>query len=414
MLHLTEVLGLPVYDVGGNRIGTVVELAAIPTEQPPRVAFLLLRDGKDQPVRSVPVNEVTSLTATRVTLRLFAEQVGAFRPDDSLLLLRKDLLDQQIIDVNGRKVVRVNDVAFQERPLAERPELRLAGVDIGLGGALRRLLIGVVPRNWVRRLEDRAKPASIPWSFVDMVESDPMRRVKLRLSHGILAQLHPADLADIVEKLGPKERQAIFADLDAETAADALAEIKRKLQASILESLDKDRAADIVEEMPPDAAADLLADLSEEKTTELLQDLSPQDAEELGELLELPEHSAGGLMTTDYVAMPAPANARDARNLLAMLPDFPENLTMIFLVDDAGVWKGSVLAAKLVVTPPEQTLASLCSDPPLSAAVDASEAEVVELFDKYNLLALPVLDEEGRLAGIITVDDVITALRRQG
>ncbi|MBI4460300.1 MAG: magnesium transporter [Acidobacteria bacterium] len=412
MVHLTEVLELPVYDSRGKKIGRVAELAASPTADPPRVTHLLVKDGPDAPVRSVLLEEVASLLTNRVKLRVPEEEVQAFQPDDSFLLLRKDLLDQQIIDVHGRKVVRVNDLSLQER-VTDYPELRLAAVDIGLGGALRRLCGGVLPRNWLRKLENRVKPSVIPWAFVDLLEPDPLRRVKLRLSHKVLARLHPADLADIVEKLSPKERQAIFADLDDATVAEALSEIQRKLQVAILDSLDAARAADIVEEMPPDDAADLLADLPEEKTSELLQDMPQEEAEELGELLEFSEHSAGGLMTTDYVALPAAADVREARNLLASLPEFPENLTTIFLVEDEGRFAGSVAVGKLLVASPEQALLGLRSDPPLSIPDKESERDVFELFDKYNLLALPVVDEENRLAGVVTVDDVITALRKQ-
>ena len=236
----------------------------------------------------------------------------------------------------------------------------------------------------------------------------------MNISHKVLAKLHPADLADIVEELAPKERQAIFTDLDNATAAEALSEVDPKLQVSIVESLDTARAADIVEEMSPDAAADLLADLSEETTSELLQDMPRKDAKELGELLEFSENSAGGLMTTDSVAVPAAAAVEEARQFLAGLPELPENFSTIFLVDQFGRLVGAVQVAKLLIASPGQKLLDLTMEPLLSVQVEAPERDVIELVDKYNLLALPVVNEGNRLVGVITVDDIIRVLRKKG
>jgi len=414
MLYLTEILELPVYDASGKKIGRVAEVAAASVSQPPRVTLLLLKNGKDALTRSVPFEDVSSLSVDAVRLRISGEQVQSFQPDESLLLLRKDLLDQQIIDVNGRKVVRINDLSLEERTADSRPELRIHAVDIGLGGAVRRLLSGVVPRPWLRKIETRLQQSSIPWGFVDLLEPDPHRRVKLNISHRVLAKLHPADLADIMEELAPKERQAIFNDLDSSVAAEALSEVDPKMQVSIVESLDTARAAEILEEMSPDAAADLLADLPEETSSELLQDMPREDAEELGELLEFSEHSAGGLMTTDHVALPSEMTVEKVRHVLANLPDLPENLSTIFLVDDVGRFAGSVPVARLIVASPGQKLADLTSEPLLSIPTDAPGLDAIELVDKYNLLALPVVNEQERLVGVITVDDIVSVLRKKG
>ena len=412
MLYLTEILELPVYDASGKKIGRVAEVAAASVNQPPRVTLLLLKNGKDALTRSVPFEDVSSLSVDAVRLRISGEQVQSFQPDESLLLLRKDLLDQQIIDVNGRKVVRINDLSLEERTADSRPELRIHAVDIGLGGAVRRLLSGVVPRPWLRKIETRLQQSSIPWGFVDLLEPDPHRRVKLNISHRVLAKLHPADLADIMEELAPKERHAIFNDLDSSVAAEALSEVDPKMQVSIVESLDTARAAEILEEMPPDAAADLLADLPEETASELLQDMEREGAQELGELLEFAENSAGGLMTTDYVALPDTADVKTAQTLIAALPELPENMTTIFLVDADGRLAGSVALAKLLITAPEQKLLELRSEPPLSVTGESPAGDVIELFDKYNLLTLPVVEDDQRLVGAVTVADVISLLRK--
>lgn len=413
MVYLTEILELPVVDSSGKTIGHVAEVAAAPAARPPRVALLLLKNGRSQPARAVPFEEVSSLSADQVHLRISGEAVQAFQPDDSLLYLRKDLLDQQIIDVNGKKVVRVNDLSLEERTVESRPELRIHAVDIGLGRAARRLLSGVVPRPWLRKLEARLHQSSISWEYVNLLEDNPLRRVKLNISHSVLGKLHPADLADIVEELSPKERRAIFQELDDTTAADALSEVEPRLQVSILESLDTARAAEILEEMPPDAAADLLGDLPKETSTEILLDLPKEEAEELGELLEFAEHSAGGLMTTDHIALQDETTVGEVRKLLANLPERSVSLTTIFLVDKTERYVGSVPVARLIIATAKQKLVDLKNERQLTISADATEHEAIGMVDKYHLLALPVLDKEEHLAGVITVDDIVTALCRK-
>ncbi|MCZ6750781.1 MAG: CBS domain-containing protein [Acidobacteria bacterium] len=413
MLYLTEILGLPVIDSSGKKVGKVTELAVAPVVQPSRVAILLLKNTKGKPTIAVPFETVSAFSPEEIRLRVAREELKPFQPDEALLLLRKDLLDQQIIDVNGRKVVRVNDLSFSEQVVNGHTELLLSEVDIGLSGAVRRLLHGALPRAWLRKLESHVKGTAIRWEFVDLLEADPLRQVKLNISHKVLRKLHPADLADIMEELAPKERQAIFTALDDATAAAALSEIPQKLQVSILESLGKTRAANILEEMPPDAAADLLAELPAETSNELLQDMDREEAAELGELLEFPENSAGGRMTTDYVAIPSTADVGAARDLIRGAPELPENFATIFLVDTEGKLVGMVALAQLIVAEPQTSLEELQSEPLLSIPAQAPEEDIVELFDKYNLLSLPVVDEEQILIGVVTVDDIVSVLRKQ-
>jgi magnesium transporter len=413
ILYLSEFLGTSVYDSDGKKAGVVSEVAAHPMGKPPRVFKLLLKNGQGTAARAVSWDEVASLEPDRISLRVPREALSAHPSEESFLMLRKDLLDQQIIDVNGRKVVRVNDLLLEIRNSEGGTELALAAVDIGLRGAFRRLLHGAVPRAWLRQLEGNVKENTIPWDFVDLIESDPRRQVKLHISHKVLERLHPADLADILEELSPKERQALFIALDDVTVAEALSEVRPNLRASILESLGIHRAADVVEEMQPDAAADLLANLPEATTTELLQGMNREEAAELGELLEHAENSAGGMMNTDYVALPHTADAASARNLLRGIPDIPDHFSTLFLVDEGGVLMGAVTLARLVVAPEGQILNEMKSEPLLSVPQASPEKDVIDLFDKYNVLALAVVDEQKRLVGSITADDVISVLNHK-
>jgi magnesium transporter len=413
MFYLTEILGSPVYDSSGLKIGKVHELAVALGAQPPRVKTLLLDHAKNQAALAVSIDDVSTLAPGEIRLKILKDEIPEFQPDEGLLLLKKDLLDQQIIDVHGRKVVRVNDLSLEPRAVNHHSELLVWEVDVGLRGAMRRLLSGALPRAVLGRLMAHLKTTTIPWEVVNLIEADPHRRVKLNISHKRLADLHPADLADIVEELSHQERQAIFTALDDVTAAEALSEVDPQMQVSIVESLEPSRAADIVEEMPKDAAADLLGDMSEETSSELMNELDQKDAEEIGELMEFHESSAGGLMSTDYVAVPSTADVHAARYVIGGIPDLPENFNTIFLVDDSGKFVGSVPLSKLVVAASTEKLADLKSEPLLSVPSGSPEDEVFEIIDKYNLLTLPVVDEEGVLIGVVTVDDVVSVLRKK-
>lgn len=407
-LALTELLGLPVFDTGGGRCGRVHELALAPQEDRARVAVLIVRTKAGD--RILPFTAVTSINGgfrAATSASTWAPPNGG----EGLFLLARDLLDQQIIDVHGRKVVRVNDVDLHQDTSNNHPVLKIGSVDVGARGAIRRLLKGVVPRAALRALLHQIPPRTIPWEFVDLIETDPARRVKLKISHERLARLHPADIADIVEDLAPDEREAVFETLDEEVAAEALEEVEPKVQKAIVESLDSDRAADIVEEMDPDAAADLLADLPEERTSEILLEMAPAERKEVADLLEFGENTAAGRMNTEYLALGLNATTHDAVEALRHFEGGIEAVSTIYLVDSHGTLAGAVPLAKLVLASPDTPLLSLTQEPLISCPAGTGEKMVAELFDKYNLLTLPVVDDTKKLTGVITSDDVISILR---
>jgi CBS domain-containing protein/sporulation protein YlmC with PRC-barrel domain len=408
MLALTELLGEPVFDLGGSRCGRVRELALAPQEDHARIAVIIVRTKTGD--RLLPFSSVTSVNggiraATSSSEWLLGET------GEGLLLLSRDLLDQQVIDVFGRKVVRVNDVDLHHESNTNPPVLKVGSVDVGPRGAVRRLLKGVVPLPALRALLRKIPPRTIPWDFVDLIETDPARRVKLKISHERLARLHPADIADIVENLAPDEREAVFETLDEGVAAEALEEVDPKVQKAIVESLDSDRAAEIVEEMEPDAAADLLADLPEERTSEILLEMKPEERREMVELLEFGEKTAAGRMNTEYLAVNQGATVHDAIETLRRFQGGVETVSTIYLVDEEGRLTGAVPLAKLVLASPDTFLKSLTQEPLIYTNADAKEKDVTELFDKYNLLTLPVVDDNKKLNGVITSDDIISLLR---
>jgi Mg/Co/Ni transporter MgtE len=320
------------------------------------------------------------------------------------------LLDQQIIDIKGRKVVRVNDVDLAEQRNNGSVELRLTQVDVGLPGAVRRLLQGVVSPGVVRKLQSRLPQRAIRWEFVNLIEPDPLRRLKLRITHEKLEDLHPADLAEMMEDLSAAERQGIIASLDEETAAAVLAELDERLTTQIVEKLDPGKAADILEEMAPDAAADLLADLPKETSDELLEEMPGQEADEVRGLLTFDESTAGGMMNPEFVFVGETSTREEVLNWMRTQELNLDQLDSVVLLDIAAKFSGTVPVARLLLAAPEQRLAELKLEPLLGVLADADERDVFELFDKYNLRTLTVVSNENRPIGTITVDDVVSRL----
>jgi magnesium transporter len=408
-IYATELMGSKTYDVQGNYVGRIREFFVEPAEAPNRVSHFLLSRGHFQPLVA-KYNQIASVEAGRMQLSVSERALELYEPNESWLAVQKDLMDQQIIDTRGRKVVRVNDVDLTPLRSNGNVELRLTQVDVGLPGAVRRLLQGVVPAVVVRKLQSKLPQSAIRWEFVNLIEPDPMRRVKLRITHEKLEDLHPADLAEIMEHLSAAERQGIIASLDEETAAAVLAELDERLTTQIVEKMDPEKAADILEEMAPDAAADLLADLPKETSEELLDEMPGQEADEVRELLEFDPSRAGGMMNTEFVYV-GEASTRD--EVLAWMRGQDLNLDQldtIVLVDAAAQFSGTVPVARLLLSAGDARMTELKMEPLLSLPANADEKEVFEIFDKYNLRMLTIINEHHQPIGTITVDDVVSRL----
>jgi magnesium transporter len=405
---LTLLLGTMITDRQGRVQGRLKDVAVATGPAAGNVAGLLLKTREGS--RLVAVKDVLQTPAGTLELREDAV-LQPLRGDENLLLLQRDVVDQQIIDVHGRKVVRVNDVDLQWYPQDGREGLRVSEVAVGLRGAVRRLFKGVVPRHALQGFAMHFPASVIPWEFVDLIEVDPARRVKLKIEHERLASMHPSDLADILEDLAPAEREAIFESLDEEVAAEALEEADPRLQKSLIESLDSGRVADIVEEMDPGAAADLLAELSDERSEAILEEMQPEERQEVEDLLEFREDSAAGRMTTDYVQVPSGASVGDAVRALREFDGDPESVTEIYLTGKNDVLEGVVPLGRLILALGETRVAVLAEPRIISSHAEAHQDDVAELFDKYNLHALPVVDSENRLVGVVQADHVIAFLR---
>jgi len=279
-----------------------------------------------------------------------------------------------------------------------------------LPGAVRRLLQGIVPPAAIRRVQGKLPQRVILWEVVNLIEPDPLRRVKLRLSSDRLAELHPADIAEIMEELSPDERQSIVTALDEETAAEAIAELDERLQTQVVEKLDPERAADIIEEMNPDEAADLIQNLEPETSREILEDMETREASDVEVLLHFSPDTAGGMMNTEIVVVGEDATRGEVVDHVRFHEISPEQLDNIVLINRDAKLAGTVPIARLVLAAKDQRMADLAFEPLLSVSPDTRDKEVFEIFDKYDLRSLVVVNEENCPIGAITVDDVVSRM----
>jgi CBS domain-containing protein/sporulation protein YlmC with PRC-barrel domain len=407
ILYFTELAGLKVFDLRGKRIGSVRDAALVPLIDPLRIDRYLVGAGPGW--FSIRHDQVQAIEFDGIHLK--DEVLTPYHSDEYMLRMGRDLLDQQIIDAQGRKVVRVNDITFLKARVDGLDQLRVLEVDIGIRSILRRVLSGVLPPLVIRRLQGKIPPRSIRWEFCNMLEPDPKRRVRLNITNRLLEKMHPADLADIVEELSPEDREALISAINREVAAETLSEVDPNVQVSIFESLEAEKAAEILEEMAPHEVADVLGELPEATSEQILHEMEPEDQQELEELLEFRDDRAGGLMNTEFIALPEAATVADAIVSLRENEENLDNIYTIFLVDQDERLSAAVPLTRLFLASGDSALIDLAAQPRLFVSVNERQDRIAEVFDKYNLLALPVVDDDHRLLGVISVDDVVSVLR---
>jgi CBS domain-containing protein len=403
MLYLSQAIGRPVLDAQGEAIGKVADLIVAVGHRYPPVTGLVIRTGRREIF--LPWTSVAALDEGGARRQTQTIDIGRFQQRPEEIRLRRDLLDKQIVDIDGRKVVRVNDLRLDEI----EGLLHVVAVDVGASGLLRRLGIEGPWRVLARNLRLPLPERYIDWEDVDPVETS-VASVKLRVPHAGLAELHPADLASIIDQLAPRDRAGVLASLDDEAAADAIEEMEPETQVEVLEDLAPARAADILEEMSPDDAADLVADLSDEARAEILALMEHDEAAEVRELLGYPEESAGGIMTPEFVAVPATLTASQTIDRLRELEPDAETIYYVYVTDEEGRLVGVLSLRDLIVAPPDTRIAEVMIPEPVAVGVLADQDEVAQVVARYNLLAVPVVDVDGRLAGIVTVDDAMDSI----
>jgi len=399
VFFLSKLLGSPVRDVGDKSAGALHDLIVSSAEAYPRVSALAVK--RRGHIVYAEWDQVTSFEESGIILRLAAADMGEreLLPDE--LPLSATFLDKQLVDTEGRKVIRVNDIQL----LRTGAEVHVVGVDVSSGAILRRVGLAKVGER-LAKSRQKPKPHLIDWKDVDVEHTDDSS-VRLAVPRTKLELLHPADIADLVHELSPDERAAVLDALEDDLAADTFEELHSSYQASLLLDLPDDKAAELLTNMAPDDAADLLADLPDDRRQHFIAMMKKDDAEDLRELLSYPEHSAGGIMTTDYAWARLDDTADEATERLREQAEYVETVYYIYVVDRSEKLRGVFSLRDLLTTPTDKKVRDFMTENPVSVSTAASEEEITDVIAKYNLLALPVVDDEGELHGIITIDDAI-------
>jgi CBS domain-containing protein len=349
---------------------------------------------------AAPIADVIGLDSQGLVLRRAPTIVRP--PDDEALMLVEDLFDKQIVDVDGRKVVRINDIEVARTADA----LRVVAADIGVAGLLRRLGAGKV----LPGLIDRIPRALIAWDNVAPLHDLSPTQIQLSVSERRLSRLHPSELADIISDLSAQDAARVVGSLDDVTAADAFEHLEPDVQRSIIDDLGTERAADIIEEMDSDDAADLLGELTQERQDELLAEMDTETAEDLRELVAYGEDTAGGLMTTDYVWIYQHRTIEATIAKIREIAPETEFIYYLYVLDQAEVLLGVLSLRTLLLAKPDATIHTIMDHEIIAVRPDLSAEDVAATIARYDLLACPVTDEHGKMLGIVTVDDAIDAI----
>lgn len=405
MFYLSQLIGRPVHDSGGEKIATIRDLIVrYGSEDYPPVVGLLARYRRR--LFFIPKRNIAELTENGAKMSRGVVDLTPFTRREGEILLGKDVLDNQLIDVDGKRVVRVNDVQI----IDVGDDWRVTGADVSFKGFMRRLM----PRGFYG--SSRAVEV-IDWSDVGYLATDSTTAtVTLKSSRDKLSRLHPVEIAQLAESLSPIHRTEIVESLDDEIAADILEEMSTENQARILEEMDEERAADILEEMSPDDAADVLGEMSDEKAQELFDLMEEEEKAEVAELMPYEHDTAGGLMTTEFVTFPKDITVATAIARLREMAETPNMIYYIYVVESENSWKlcGLITLRSLILANPTMVLSEVMRDQFQSAHPGDSAEDVAQTIAEYNLLALPVIDDEGDIAGIVTVDDAMEILMPSG
>lgn len=405
MAFIRQFINKPVADTEGEPVGILADVIASRLGNIPQPALRALAIKRGQTSICVPIYDTTAFdndtSPQTIILRHRLRDIPAYHPSEQDLRLARDVLDKQIIDINGARVVRVSDIEVARL----NGHFYIVNVDVGGRGLMRRLRSSRVAKEIARRLGRPIPEGIIAWRDVEFLPDT--HDIQLKVPGSKVAELHPADIAEIISQLNRAESGLVLQQLDAKTVADTLEEVEPEFQASLVESMPDHKVADVLQEMSPDAAADLLAELPEERSEELLNLMEREDAEDVRKLLTYPDDSAGGLMTTDYFTIGPDLTTGQAIDLLRQSADEVGAVSYIYVVDQADKLIGVLSLQELVLAPPETRVRDIMHKRFVHLKLLDSQETAARLIAKYSLTALPVLDTEGRLQGIVTADDAL-------
>src|SRR6266446_2769751 len=435
MIFLSMLLRQSVYDIEGRRLGALRDIYVSLNETFPAVTALVVTTSTlSNSDRIIPWSQVDSIEELPIHLTVKQSRVASYTPQPDELLLKRDLLDKQIVDTQGFRVVKVNDLKLAQI----KGTARLVGVDISFSGLLRRLGVLAPVEVLSNVLPIQLSERTITWNYVEPIQMVTagtgqlapvmagasagaatvgshgiVPQVQLNVSHTKLADLHPADIADILEQLDVEDAGAVLERLDMETAADALNEVETPLQSELLSELDPEPASDLLERLAPDDAADILADLPPEEAERLLNLMPADESQPIRELLRYGAETAGGIMTTEVLSLSQELSVEEALVYLRQHSEHMEMVYYLYIVDDERHLVGVVSLRELVVAEPTTQLKDLMDKDVIKVQTDTDQEEVARVIAKYDLLGVPVVDDENHLVGLVTVDDVIDVLREE-
>ena len=399
MLYLSQIIGRPIADVEGEKVALIRDLVVRygAEDYPPLIGIMARYRRRNF---FIPRSHIADLNETGAKLSVDVLNLNPFARRAGEVLLAKDVLDKQLIDVDGKRVVRVNDVQIIE----VAGDLRVTGADVSLQGFLRRLMPAGFYGSRVVEVID--------WADVGYLATDTTTAVQLKSSKDKLSRLHPVEIAQLAESLSPIHRTEIVESLDNEIAADTLEEMSTESQAQILEEMDDERAADILEEMSPDDAVDVLGEMDEDKAQQLFDLMEDEEKADVAELLAFENHTAGGLMTTEFVTFPKQLTVSQAIARLREMAQTPNMIYYLYVVEEENSWRlsGVISLRSLILADPTRPLSEVMREQFQFAHPSDLAEEAAQTISEYNLLALPVVDDLGEIAGIVTVDDAMEIL----
>ncbi len=399
-LFISEILKKPVLDPKGDELGKVKDLVIVKGKPLPKISILVIERKKR--LFRLPWTDLNIFNKRIISTNVYGEALQPYELNEEDLLVVRDILDRQIVDVNGVKVVRVNDVKLE----GFNSEAVLIAVDVGMRGIMRRLGVERRGEDFMKLFKKHLSYNLISWNYIQPLEPK-LTTIALTVPRQMVAELHPADIAEIISQVSHREGVTFFKGLDVDVAAEALSELEPDVQAAIITRIDTEKAADIIEEMPPDEAADILSDLPADKAKELLENIEKEEAEDIQELLSHEEDTAGGLMTNEFIAYPPETTVREAFEKFRKDAEEIETVYYLYVIDADEKLIGVISLRDLLLADLDNKLLDIMETKLKTIGPEADEKEVAEVISKYNLVAIPVVDKEGALLGIVTIDDII-------
>lgn len=402
-LFLSEVLRKPVLDLKGEEVGRLKDIIVIKAEPLPKVDALIVERKKG--LYRVPWTDLDLFNKRIIAVRFCCDALGQYDLNADDLLAVRDILDKQIVDVNGVKVVRVNDIKLE----GYESEAVLIAVDVGVRGILRRLGIERKGEDLLTVLKTRLPYNLISWNYIQPLQPK-LTAISLTVPRQMLSELHPADIAEIISQVSHQEGATFLKNLDVDVAAETLCELSPETQVEIIRGMDSEKASDIIEMMPPDDAADVLGELPAEKAKEILGHIEKEDAEDIQELLGHEEDTAGGLMTNEFIAYTPDTTIREAIDRFRKDAVEIETVYYIYVTDETERLIGVVSLRELLLSDPDARLSEIMETKLKTVTPDVDEKVAAEIISKYNLVTLPVVDNSGAFLGIVTVDDILDTI----